>query len=206
MLLSFIITALFALVVSASLVVQELRPSAGPSAIRRKLLSSYSDQQILTGIAIQGVGLASADTMVPYHFFLIWMLSLLSMSTHNSTLLALRGDFRRDWVLRWLRQFLMFVNLALSCVFGVFILEARAKGLPATLPIDCVWIVDSKTSNAGGWDYIGTIVVVAGNCLVFALASWYLQSRHKAFRWVQMTGLLMMTAVAIGLFASPRRS
>ena len=68
--------------------------SGKPSVLRRKLLNSYSDQQILTGIGIQGVGLAKASVMVPYHFFIIWMLSLLSMAVHNATLLALAREVR----------------------------------------------------------------------------------------------------------------
>lgn len=32
-----------------------------------------SDQQIMTGIAIQSVGLAKIHTMVSYHFFIIWV-------------------------------------------------------------------------------------------------------------------------------------
>lgn len=42
-------------------------------------------------------------TMVPYHFFIIWLLSLLSTATNLATLLALVNDFRRDWVIRSIR-------------------------------------------------------------------------------------------------------
>ena len=77
-------------------------------------------------------------TMVPYHFFIVWMLSLLSTATSLSTLLALVNDFKRDWILRWIRQFFMFVNLVLSCVFGVFVLMATLKNMPPTVPVACV--------------------------------------------------------------------
>jgi hypothetical protein len=204
--LSFIITAGLSLVLSTSLIFGEFRLGRSsstskrkPSTIRRKLLNSYSDQQIIQGIGIQSVGLAKADTLVPYHFFLIWMLSLLSMATHNATLLALVHDFRRDWVLRWLRQFLMFANLVLSCVYGVFVLESKIRGLPDTLPIACVWSIDDKSSSAGGLDYVGTIITIAGNCVVFGLATWYLHSRGQSFyKIVQLSGLVLMTGIAIG--------
>ena len=147
------------------------------------------------------MGLATVNTLVPYHFFLIWMLSLLSMATHNATLLALVHDYRRDWVLRWLRQFLMFVNLALSCVCGIFVLQAVAKGLDdETLPIACVW----KTGGVGapsnaGLSYVGTIAVIAGNCIVFGLATWYLHSRRQRFfNAIQIVGIILMAAIAIG--------
>jgi hypothetical protein len=108
------------------IILYELRRKS-EAKIFRKLLLSFSDQQILTGIGIQSVGLAKMETMVPYHFFIIWMLSLLSTATHLSTLLALVNDFKRDWILRWLRQFLMFINLVMSCVFGIFVLMAVMK-------------------------------------------------------------------------------
>jgi len=153
----------------------------------------------MVGIGLQSVGLAKSNSLVPYHFFLIWMLALLSTATHNAALLALVQDFKRDWVLRWMRQLLMFVNLALSCVYGIYVLQSKVKGLPNTLPIGCVWELDSTTSNVGGLDYVGTIVTIAGNCVVFGLATWYLQSRNQRFyKAVQVVGLVLMSAIAIG--------
>ncbi|KAF1737442.1 hypothetical protein CRV24_003061 [Beauveria bassiana] len=126
-LLSFIITAGLALILSASVILAEIR--GRPSAVRRKLLNGFSDSQIVQGIGVQSVALAKMGSLVPYHFFLVWMLSLLSMATHNATLLALVGDYRRDWVLRWLRQLLMFVNLALSSVSGRWYKTVQVAGL-----------------------------------------------------------------------------
>lgn len=193
------ITACLAIILSATVIFSEFR---GKSCnIRRKLLDGYSDSQILQGIGIQSVGLAKMNTMVPYHFFIVWMLSLLSMATHNATLLALVHDYRRDWVIRWLRQFLMFVNLALSCICGIFVLQAVAKGLDdETFPIACVWEIGGKgaPSNAG-LSYVGTIAVIVGNCAVFGLATWYLHSKkQKFFNAIQIVGLILMAAIAIG--------
>ncbi|KAI0402373.1 hypothetical protein F4802DRAFT_600141 [Xylaria palmicola] len=206
-LLSFIITAIIALTISASLVFQEARGRGSarkPSILRRKLLNAYSDQQILTGIGIQSVGLAKMDSITPYHFFIIWMLSLLSMAVHNASLLALVHDFRRDWVLRWLRQFLIFVNLVLSSLYGIFILEAVRDGInDSTFPIACVWRETDGTGHAStgisALSYVGTIVVIAGNAVVFVLDAWYLHSRAQRFyKTVQIVGLLLMTAIAFG--------
>ncbi|KAK9800958.1 hypothetical protein AB5N19_00966 [Seiridium cardinale] len=204
-LLSFIITAAIAIIISASLVFQErFSKLHKPSTVRRKLLNAYSDQQILTGIAIQSVGLVKMDIMIPYHFFIIWMLSLLSMAVHNATLLALVHDFRRDWVLRWLRQFLMFVSLALSSVYGGFVLKAVESHLTnSTLPISCVWAPDAVTSDDAGTNvglsYFGTIAVIAANAIIFLLATWYLHSRDQKFYQItQLVGLVLMTASAVG--------
>jgi hypothetical protein len=187
---------------SGIIVLHELRSKE--AKVIRKLLLSLSDQQIITGIGIQSVGLAKMKTMVPYHFFIIWMLSLLSTATHIGTLLALVNDFKRDWVLRWLRQFFMFVNLVLSVISGIFILMATMKDLKQTLPIACVWVVSSTgaPSNAG-ISIAGTIAVISGQCIFFGVGVWYLHIRER--RWItliQTVGLLVM--VAIGATAAVR--
>ncbi|KAK0625830.1 hypothetical protein B0T14DRAFT_447301 [Immersiella caudata] len=206
-LLSSAITAFIALILSTTLIFSSFSPNCAPSpaTLRRKLLSGYSDQQIIVGIGIQSVGLFKASSLVPYHFFIIWMMSLLSMATHNATLLTLVHDFRRDWVLRWLRQILMFINLALSCVFGVLILQSKIRGLPATLPIGCVWqwenAGDSEIQGAGvkAADYAGTVATIVGNVVVFAGATWYLHDRRQRwYRATQVVGLVVMAGIAIG--------
>jgi hypothetical protein len=197
--LSFIITAGIAVLLSGSVIYAELRGKQ--SSIRRKLLNGYSDSQILQGIGIQCVGLAKMNTLVPYHFFIIWMLSLLSMATHNATLLALVNDYRRDWVIRWLRQCLMFINMALSCVLGVFVLQAVTMGIENdTLPIACAWRVDARnTDSTIGLSYVGTIVVIAGNGLIFTLATWYLHNRNQRFyKAIQTIGVLFMAMIGTG--------
>lgn len=207
--LSFVITALLAIGMSSSLILQEFiecrrkEAHCKPHTIRRKLLSSYSDQQILQGIGLQSVGLALTARLSPYHFFLIWMLSLLSMAVHNTTLLALVHDFRRDWLLRWLRQFLMFVNLVLSSVYGAYILRRISHNIEPTLPIACVWDAESPLAKSSPENpiasYIGTGAVIVGNIVVFALATWYLHSRGQRFyKIVQVVGSVFMAAVGIG--------
>ncbi|KAK3081827.1 hypothetical protein LTS18_001277, partial [Coniosporium uncinatum] len=133
--LSFIITAGIAFLLSAWIILAERRHAASLSRISRKLLLSLSDQQTITGIGIQCVGLAKMETMVPYHFFIIWMLSSISTATHSAALLALFNDFKRDWVLRWLREGLMLINLLLSVVMGIFVLEDVVKQVSPTLAI-----------------------------------------------------------------------
>ncbi|KIW04950.1 uncharacterized protein PV09_04115 [Verruconis gallopava] len=200
-LLSFIIAAGLAILISGIIILHEARKGTSEAKILRKMLQSFSDQQILYGIGIQSVGLAKMESMVPYHFFIIWMLSLLSTATHLSTLLALVNDFKRDWVLRWIRQFLMFVNLVLSCVFGIFVLMVTLKNMNPTLPVACVWELETKgaPSNAA-LSIAGTIAVIVGNAVVFILGVWYLHSRKKG-RWVktaQIVGLVLMIAIAVG--------
>ncbi|RDL41421.1 Uncharacterized protein BP5553_01400 [Venustampulla echinocandica] len=198
-LLSFIITAGLSLLLSGIIILREVHWQSEAKVIR-KLLLSFSDQQILTGIGIQSVGLAKMHSMVPYHFFIIWMLSLLSTATHIGTLLALVNDFKRDWVLRWLRQFFMFVNLVLSCISGVFVLMAVMRSFPATLPIACVWQVPSKDAPSNAAISIaGTIAVMAGQCILFVLGVWYLHVKERKWlKLIQIVGLLVIVGIGAG--------
>ena len=203
-LLAFIITAGIALSLSFYITLGEFRTSAPmtPKIIARKLLNSFSDQQIIEGIGIQAVGLAKIGSMVPYHFFIIWMLSMLSTATHLATLLTLVQDYKRDWVLRWLRQFFMFVNLLLNVLYGIFVLETVLKDMTPTLPIACVWDVHSKDAGvrpSKALSVVGTIAVIAVSCILFALATWYLHMRRQ--RWgkiVRTAGLILLVAMAVG--------
>ncbi|KUJ13853.1 uncharacterized protein LY89DRAFT_148928 [Mollisia scopiformis] len=198
-LLSFIITAGISLIFSATIIFHEMHLHLEAKVIR-KLLLSLSDQQVITGIGIQCVGLAKMKSMVPYHFFIIWMLSLLSTATHISTLFALVNDFKRDWVLRWLRQFFMFVNLVLSCVSGIFVLMAVMRNLQPTLPIACVWEVAGRgTPSNAGISIAGTIAVIAGQCVFFAMAVWYLHvNGGKWIKLVQLGGLVTLLVIGTG--------
>ncbi|PBP26327.1 hypothetical protein BUE80_DR002575 [Diplocarpon rosae] len=198
-LLSFIITAGLSLVLSLIIILYEVRRSS-ESKVLRKLLLSLSDQQVITGIGIQSVALAKMHTMVPYHFFIVWMLSLLSTATHVGTLLALVNDFKRDWVLRWLRQFFMFVNLVLSIVSGIFILMSVMRDVEPTLPIACVWEVGSRgTPSNAGTSIAGTVVVMAGQVIFFLLGVWYLHVKNRRWvRGVQVVGLIVLAAIGAG--------
>lgn len=140
-------------------------------------------------------------TMVPYHFFIIWLLSLLSTATNLATLLALVNDFKRDWVLRWIRQILMLINMFLGILSGVFILQTVTKNLEPRLPIACVWEVESRgsASNAA-LSIAGTSAVIAGQVITFGFATWYLHNRSnpKWLKTVQVIGLVACLAMGIG--------
>jgi hypothetical protein len=140
-------------------------------------------------------------TMVPYHFFIIWLLSLLSTATNLATLLALVNDFKRDWVLRWIRQLLMLVNMCLGILSGVFILQTVMRDMEPRLPIACVWEVESKGSGKNAaLSIAGTIAVIAGQVVTFGFATWYLHNRSnpKWLKTVQVVGLVACLAMGIG--------
>lgn len=203
-LLSFIITAGLALLMASYIILHELSRRSEAKIIR-KILLSLSDQQMVTGIGIQSVGLGKIQSMVPYHFFIIWMLSILSTATHLATLLALVNDFKRDWVLRWIRQFFMGVNFILSCVYGIIILMSTMKKVDATLPVECALTLPASGTGApsnAGLSIAGTVAVIAGNAIVFAIATWYLHSRRQRGRQIiQSVGILILVASFVGATA-----
>jgi hypothetical protein len=132
------------------------------------------------------------------------MLSLLSTATHLATLLALVADFRRDWMIRWLRQGLMLANLILSCAFGVIVLESIMKKLPQTLSMACIWntstLKSSASASSPALSIMGTIAVIFGQLLVFVLGTLYLHN-SKNPRWlkpIQVLGLIFLVATAVG--------
>ena len=94
----------------------------------------------------------------------------------------------------------MFVNLVLSMVSGIFILETVMKDLQPTLPIACVWDVQSHSAASNAQISIaGTIAVMAGNAIFFALGVWYFHVKDpKWLKIVQICGLLMLIAIGAG--------
>lgn len=199
--LAFIITAGLALIASSFIVISEIR-GRNSRNISRKILSGLSDQMLVEGIAIQVVGLARIYSTIPYHFFIIWMLSLLSTATNFAALLALVQDLKRDWVLRWLRQFAMFVNMVLGITFGIFILKTNVDKLAPTLPMACVWQAHQQDGAAQGnqaLSIVGTSVVIAAACIIFVLGTWYLHLRRQIWgKTVRLMSLIVLMAIAIG--------
>ncbi|KAF2003301.1 hypothetical protein P154DRAFT_543976 [Amniculicola lignicola CBS 123094] len=199
-LLSYIITNFISLTLSATIILLNYKKSTS-APIPRKLLLSFSDQQIVTGIGIQSIALSKMKSMTPYHFFIVWLLAMLSTATNLSTLLALVNDFKRDWVLRWMRQFFMLVNLVLGCLMGIFILQSVMKDVEPRLPIACVWKVAARgTPSNGAVSIVGTIAVISANAILFVASTWYLHMRRNPqwIKTVQVIGLIMLIAMGVG--------
>jgi len=96
---------------------------------------------------------------------------------------------------------LMFVNLLLSLVYGVFVLKDVTKHLAPTLPIACEWIADAATQPRKQItiSIVGTIAVMVGQVAVFIMAVWYLHSRSQ--RWLQplrIVSFLILMAIGAG--------
>ncbi|KAH6676889.1 hypothetical protein F5X68DRAFT_278110 [Plectosphaerella plurivora] len=198
-LFSFFFTAVVSIVLSLTIIISEFRNKS--SMLRRRLVSAYSDQQILLGIGIHSLGLANRSTMIPYHFFIIWCLGLISQAVHNAGLLSLVLNYRRDWVLRWLRQILMLTNMGLSVTYGVYILEAVKSGIEGQpIPIECAWQPGNGNSGSVGISFVGTIAVIVANAVVFILASGFLHVRKvgRLRTFLKLGGVLLMGAVAVG--------
>jgi hypothetical protein len=95
----------------------------------------------------------------------------------------------------------MLINMFLGILSGIFILQSVLKNLEPMLPIGCVWEVDSRGSSSNAAVSIaGTIAVIAGQAIVFVLATWYLHNRAnpKWLKSVQVLGLIVCTAMGVG--------
>lgn len=94
----------------------------------------------------------------------------------------------------------MFVNLCLSLVSGIFVLLAVLKNMSPTLPVACVFVLPSgKAPSNAAISIAGTIAVMAGQVVLFAVGVWYLHV--KARRWVkiiQSLGLVLLVAIGAG--------
>jgi hypothetical protein len=137
---------------------------------------------------------------------MIWLSAALTTVVHHVTLLALGNELKRDWVLRWLRQSMMFVNLALSVVIGLFVLQATTKKLPSTLPVACVW-GEFATSNDVPHDNVnpalsaaGTLIVMVMTLALFMAGLWSMHRRKQgSFILFKLVALGITTALGIAL-------
>ena len=90
-----------------------LPPEKWGEAMRACVLS-FSDIQLVTGIAILSAGFSQLQcSITSYHWQIIVYLAWFSSFTHMATLSLLREYFRRKPMLRWLRIIAMFVMLSL---------------------------------------------------------------------------------------------
>lgn len=94
----------------------------------------------------------------------------------------------------------MFVNLVLSCAYGIVILMLTMKNMPPTLPVRCTWEYEKQgKADNEVISVVGTIAVIVGSCVVFAAGVWYLHlSRQRWTKVVQIVGLLITIAAAVG--------
>ena len=202
-LLSFIITNVLAILLSAYVILDPDKSGTSKiTSVFRKLLSGWSDQQIVTGIAIQCVGLSQMATMIPYHFFIIWQLSLLSTATNLATLLAFCEELRKDYVLRWLRQVLMCINMVLSMLVGALVLSSVVKDMQPRLPIGCVLSSGARGSkNNVSLSAVGTALVMAVDIAVLILATWFLHHRcpqHWQTKW-RIAGIAVLGGMGLAV-------
>lgn len=97
----------------------------------------------------------------------------------------------------------MLINILLSVVMGIFVLEDVVKQVSPTLAIGCVWHNPATTQRDDVTiSIVGTVAVMVGQVLVFAMATWYLHSKDR--RWLSIAravGLIILLAIAIGAAA-----
>ncbi len=90
----------------------KVRPSARRASTLRKAVLMFSDQQLVTGIALLVSGYAQLQYGIPaYHWQIIVYLAWFSSLTHLITLTLLRQYFRDNPAIRSWRAFFMFATV-----------------------------------------------------------------------------------------------
>ena len=79
-----------------------------------KVAFTLSDQQLITGISIFIVGFARHCVITQYHFYVVYLLGILSFSTHQSTMMIVRGKLRQCHWMRWWRLAGIFIVFTFS--------------------------------------------------------------------------------------------
>ena len=183
------------------------RCSTGWSHALEKATIVFSDQQIITGIAIMTAGYANLDpgageqpALSVYHWHILTYLAWMSSNVHLTTLSVLRGWLRQNKVLLWFRIGGMTV-----------LLDLLISALVPTVSLYWAWAVQHHYDNHGlgiparcFWRYAGRggLNVDASFSLALLIGSYIWKvgqlfdtSRYKLRKWFRSSaewGLEMM--------------
>ena len=83
----------------------------------QKVALMFSDQQLVTGIAVLVVGFVKHCTITQYHFFAVSLLAWMSFTTHQSTVMILQrylieNPAMRLWRVTWMVSLFVLVVAA----------------------------------------------------------------------------------------------
>jgi hypothetical protein len=98
------------------------------------LILGFSDQQLLTGIAIMSIGYIKLCSVSTYHFYVIETLAMFSCSAHLASVTSLRRYFQDHPTVARLRiLFMLFFAILLSAALLMMGINLRksATGFPS---------------------------------------------------------------------------
>ena len=128
-----------------------LKPSRVWEPALRRAVLSFSDQQLVTGIALLASGYSQLSYgLSAYHWQIVAYLAWFSSVTHMATLTALRQYFRDHPALRFWRSMLMVLTVLMLVLAllptgsGWWYPEFKAPGIPAI----CYF---KQLNPRGGW-------------------------------------------------------
>ena len=125
-------------------------------ALKRFVLT-FSDQQLVTGVAILVAGFANWCTMSVYELKMVVALAWFSSATHLATLDVLRGYFRQNRVVRNWRMIGM-VTIVLLLIAGLLLTGFYTNNFPsASTPLPCLkYLASTMAYNCNGTSYYST--------------------------------------------------
>lgn len=149
------------------------------------------------------VALCMIGAIVPYHFTLIFWMSLLVMASNSASLIILYTDFRRNPWVKWSRVFFMFLNWALSTVIGVFHAMVDRRGLGRkTLPMKCL-LTTGLAAKMDTMNFIFDCFGLSANFIMLLNAMWYLlRAPKKRTRQKVFTAASLLMMVGFGITAT----
>jgi hypothetical protein len=155
------------------------------------VILSYSDQQLVTGLAILVAGYYEMfnNNLSLYHWNIVVYLAWMSSAVHIASLTLLRDIFNRRPTLRNIRVAGM---LALLALLVTAMLPLRKFHMPINTPARCLWGKRSWNFGSEGPEYFGdwaqlnwalsvTMLLVA---YVWKLSQLFSSSRGWVRRWL----------------------
>lgn len=120
----------------------------------------FSDQQLITGLAIMVAGYSEAlnHDLSSYHWQIVVHLTWISSSVHLMTLSVLRNWLNENLILRNLRLFTMFGVLGLLAFAMSPTLNIHFLGISA-IPVRCFWD-DAEHSGSMNYDTIVSYIML----------------------------------------------
>ena len=147
----------------------------------------FSDQQVVTGIALLASGYAQLKSGIEsYHWQILVYLAWFSSLTHLTTLTILRQYFRKNLVARRWRCFLMLVTVIMLAIAILPTGDSRWLGVTATVPALCFFRRLVSHDSLRNFD-TGSITTYSMIISLFVIASGYLvrlvKLSEKATEW-----------------------
>lgn len=145
-----------------------------------RLILGFSDQQLVTGMAILIIGLARIGQITTYHFYIIESLAMFSCGCHLASVVTLRRYFQEHPFLARIRvgaMLIFAIMLSVSIIYAGTVIQS-AFGASVQCPLSCTIsnpgpmkatsrFIDVLLTIILNWAYYAALVYVFPNGAIF---------------------------------------